>query len=160
MGNYWMHQTLPGTMIQTISIQFHQRLLYKVCLSFTTFWATTHFLLDQVYQCSHLTCATAGIRLAEAIAAEKLNKYGFSCRRFVIPCNVKASAKRKWPTANESHGDTVDTNTEDKTFAVTVSDGGSNGDSSDLESDNVEIRNKEVWLIVYLLILAVLTNWT
>jgi hypothetical protein len=29
-----------------------------------------------------------------------------------------------------------------------------------LESDDVEIRNKEVWSIIYLLILAVLTNWT
>ena len=144
MGNYWTHQTLPGTMIQTISIQFHQCLPYKVCLSFITFQATTHFLSDQVHQCSRPTRATAGIWLAEAIAAEKLDEYSFSCRRFVIPRDAKASAKRKQPTADESRDDAVDTDTEDKTFAVTVSDGGSNGDSSDLESDDVEIRNKEV----------------
>ena len=160
MGNYWMHQTLPGTMIQTISIQFHQCLLYKVCLSFTTFQVTTHFLSDQVYQRSYLTHATAGIQLAEAITAEKLNEYDLSCCWFVIPHDVKASAKRKWPTTDESHSDAVDTNTEDKTFAVTVSDGGSNGDSSDLDSNNVIIRNKEVWSISSLLISAVHTNWT
>ena len=91
--------------------------------------------------------ASAGTRLAEVIAAEKLDKYGSSCRHFILPCDAKASAKRKQPTADESRGGEaiqVDTDTEDKTFAISVSEGGCNNNSLDSDSDEIEIGNEEV----------------
>lgn len=88
--------------------------------------------------------ATAGARLAEAIATEKLDEYGVACRRFVLPRDAKASAKRKRPTTNEPRGDAIDTDTEDKTFAISVSEGGRDSDSLDSDSDVLEIGNEEV----------------
>ena len=38
---------------------------------------------------------TAGTQLTEAIAAEKLDENGLSCRCFILPCDAKASAKCK-----------------------------------------------------------------
>src|SRR6266849_5886945 len=59
------------------------------------FWRQLIFLSGQVGQRSHPIRATAGARLAEAIAAEKLNEDGSSCCRFILPRDVKASTKRK-----------------------------------------------------------------
>jgi hypothetical protein len=36
----------------------------------------------------------------------------------------------------------------DKTFAISVSKGGCDDDSLDSDSDGIEIRNKEVWIIL------------
>jgi hypothetical protein len=111
-------------------------------------------LSGQVGQCSCPIRATAGTRLAEAIAAEKLNEYGSLCRCFILPRNAKTPAKRKQPTTDESHGVSggdaiqVDTDTEDKTFAISVSEGGCDDDSPDSDSDGIEIKNEEVWIIL------------
>jgi hypothetical protein len=86
----------------------------------------------------------AGTRLAQAIAAEKLDKYRVFCRRFVLPHNTKASGKCKRPTTDESRGNAIDTDMEDKTFVISVSEGGCSDDSPDLDSDDIEIGNKEV----------------
>jgi len=103
-------------------------------------------LSGQVCQRSRAIRATAGIRLAEAIAAEKLDEYGQSCRRFILPRDAKVSAKRKRPTTNESHGDViqVDTDTDDKNFSVSVSEGGCDDDSPDSDNNDIEIGNEEV----------------
>ncbi|KAI0000617.1 hypothetical protein BJV74DRAFT_794312 [Russula compacta] len=80
----------------------------------------------------------------QAIAAKKLNKYGSSCHCFIKPCNAKASAKCKQPTINESHGDAIDSDTEDKTFVITVSSNNNcNNNLSDLASDDIEIGNNK-----------------
>jgi hypothetical protein len=111
-------------------------------------------LSGQVGQRSRPIHATAGTRLAEAIAAEKLDEYGSSCRHFILPCNAKTPVKRKRPTTDESHGVgggdaiQVDNDTEDKTFAISVSEGGCDDNSSDSDSDGIEIRNEEVWIIL------------
>lgn len=135
-----------------IPIQFNQHLRSKkVCLLniLITFCATTHVFAGQVSQRSRPLRATAGTRLAEAIAAEKLDEYGLSCRRFTLPQDAKVSAKRKRPTTNESRGrgDTIDTDTEDKTFTASVSEGGSDDNSPDSDSDGIEIGNEEVRLL-------------
>ncbi|KAI0260399.1 hypothetical protein BGY98DRAFT_940781, partial [Russula aff. rugulosa BPL654] len=64
--------------------------------------------------------STAGTRLAEVIAAEKLDEYGSSCRRFILPRDAKAPAKRKRPTTDMTHSDAiqVDSDPEDQTFAI------------------------------------------
>jgi hypothetical protein len=121
---------------------------------FIRFWRQLIFLSGQVGQRSRPIRATAGARLAEAIAAEKLDEYGSSCRRFIIPRDAKVSAKRKRPVTDAScdiGGDAiqVDTDVEDKTFAISVSEGGCNDDSSDSESDGVEIGNEEVCLALF-----------
>jgi hypothetical protein len=144
MASYSMPQKSPGTMIQMIPFRFNQRLGYKVCLPLSCFRPQLIFLSDQVGQCSRPIRATAGTRLAQAIAAEKLDEYGVSCRRFVLPRDAKASGKRKRPTTDESRGNAIDTDTEDKTFAISVSEGGCSDDSPDLDSDDIEIGNKEV----------------
>jgi hypothetical protein len=56
------------------------------------------------------------------------------------------SAKRKRPTTNESRGNViqVDTDTEDKTFTISVSKGGYDDDSPDSGSDDIDIGNEEV----------------
>ncbi|KAH9160626.1 hypothetical protein EDB89DRAFT_871052 [Lactarius sanguifluus] len=88
---------------------------------------------------------TGGTRLAEAIAAEKLDEFGNpvqSSRRRTTGIrspNHRASAKRKRTTADNAT--TVDTDTEDKTFIGPVTSGGSD-DGSD--SDDVDIGNKEI----------------
>ena len=89
----------------------------------------------------------AGTRLAEVIATEKLDEYGSSCHHFILPRDAKASAKRKQPTVDESCGGDaiqVDTDTKDKTFAISVSEGRCNNNSSDLDSNEIEIGNEEV----------------
>ncbi|KAF8495508.1 hypothetical protein F5888DRAFT_1615702 [Russula emetica] len=98
----------------------------------------------QVGQCSRPIRATAGARLAEAIAAEKLNEDGSSCRHFILPRVVKASTKCKRPITAVPDDDAiqVDTNVEDKTFVIPVSDGGHN--LPDLDSNDVEIGNNEI----------------
>ncbi len=97
---------------------------------------------------SHPSCATAGTRFAKALAAEKLDEYGASCQRFIRPRDAKVPAKRKRPTTNESHGNVINTDTEDQTFvAIPVSDGKGDDDSVDSESDDIEIGNEEVCLI-------------
>jgi hypothetical protein len=118
-------------------------------------------LSGQVEQRSRPIRATAGTRLAEAIAAEKLDEYGTSCRRFILPRDAKASAKRKRPATDTLHGDAViavNTDTEDKDFTISVSEGERDDDSSDSGSDGIEIGNNEVWMIIsrsfwYMLIL-------
>jgi len=92
-------------------------------------------------------CATAGTQLAEAITAEKLNENGVSCRHFILP-HAKASAKRKQPATNVSHGDAIDTDSEDETYADPVSEGGCDDDSPDSSDDDIEIGNGEVWIIL------------
>jgi len=109
-------------------------------------------LSGQVGQRSRPIRASAGTRLAEAIAAEKLDEYGSSCRRFIVPRDAKLSAKRKRPTTDESRGVgggnviQVETDTEDKTFAISVSEGGCDDESPDSDSDGIEIGNEEVWI--------------
>lgn len=107
----------------------------------------THFRLGQRLRPIR---TTAGTRLADALAAEKLNENGLSCRRFIQPRDAKASAKRKRPTSATTdnlklHGDAMDTDTEDKTFAISVSGGECDDDLSDSDSDDIEIGNNEVW---------------
>jgi len=102
-------------------------------------------LSGQVGQRSRPTCATAGTRLAEAITTEKLDENGQSCRRFILCHDAKASAKHKRPTTNDSCGDAIDTDTEDETFAVPVSEGGSDGNSLDSDIDEIEVGNEEVY---------------
>jgi len=104
-------------------------------------------LSGRVGQRSHPICATAGTRLAEAIAAEKLDENGVSCCRFVLP-HAKVSAKRKQPTTNVSRGDAIDTDSEDETYADPVSEGGCDDDSPDSSDDDIEIGNGEVWIIL------------
>jgi hypothetical protein len=91
--------------------------------------------------------ASAGSRLAEAIAAEKLDEYGSSCRRFIRPQDAKSSssAKRKRPITDESLGGAIDSDMEDKSYAIPVSDG-ADDDSPESEEDNIEVRNDEVWV--------------
>ena len=98
----------------------------------------------QVGQRSRPIRTTAGARLAEAITAEKLNEDGSSCCRFILPCDVKVSTKRKQPITAVLDDDAiqVDTDVEDKTSAIPVSDGGH--DSPDSDSNDVEIGNNEV----------------
>lgn len=100
------------------------------------------FLSGQVGQRSRPIRATAGTRLAEVIAAEKLDEYGSNCRRFIAPREAKAPAKRKRATTDV--GEAIDTDLDDGTFAISVSEGGCDDDSSDSDSDGIEIRNEEV----------------
>ena len=41
-------------------------------------------------------------------------------------------------------GEAIDTDIDDGTFAISVSEGGCDDDSSDSDSDGIEIRNEEV----------------
>jgi hypothetical protein len=96
--------------------------------------------------------ASAGTRLAEAIAAEKLDEYGSSCRRFIRPRDAKSSAKRKRPITDESLGGAIgDSDAEDKSYAISVSDG-ADDDSLESEEDNIEVRNDEVWVYLFNLV--------
>ena len=113
-------------------------------ISLSHFGQQLMFLSGQVSQRSRPVHATAGTRLAEAIAAEKLDEYGLSCRQFICPRDVKASPKRKRPTADESHGNAIETDKEDQTFAISVSKGGCDDNSLDSDSDDIEIRNEKV----------------
>jgi hypothetical protein len=108
---------------------------------------------EQVGQRSRPIRTSAGSRLAEAIAAEKLDEYGSSTRRFILPRDAKTSTKRKRLNTDKSRGVggndaiEVDTDTEDKTFAIEVSEGGCDDNSSDSDSDGIEIGNEEVCLV-------------
>jgi len=106
------------------------------------------FLSGRVSQRSHPIHTTAGTRLAEAIAAEKLDENGVSYRRFVLPHHAKVSAKRKRPATNVSRGNAIDTDTEDETYAGPVSEGECDDDSPDSSNDDIEIGNDEVWIIL------------
>ena len=116
-------------------------------LNFITISQWLIFLSGGHGQCSCPIHASSGTWLAEVIATEKLNEYGSSCHRFILPCDANASAKCKQPTVDELHGGEaiqVDTDTEDKTLAISVSEGGCNNNLSDSDSDEIEIGNKEV----------------
>jgi len=102
-------------------------------------------LSGQVGQRSCPTCATASTRLAEAIAAEKLDENGQSCCRFILHHDAKASTKCKQPTTNDLCGDAINMDTEDEMFAVPVSEGGSNGNSLDSDVNEIEVGNEEVY---------------
>ena len=83
--------------------------------------------------------------LADTIAAEKLNEYRSLCCRIIQPRDARASAKRRRPATDESHGGEAtqgNTNTEDKTFAISVLEGSSGSDS-----DGLEVGNDEVCII-------------
>jgi hypothetical protein len=114
------------------------------------------FLPDRVGRRSRPVRSTAGTRLAEAIAAEKLDENGVSCRWFVLPRDAKVSAKRKRPIADGSHHDrdAIATDVEDETYADPVSEGGGDDDSSNSSDDDIEIRNDEVRIRLFLLISA------
>jgi hypothetical protein len=144
MASYSTPQKSPDTMIQMIPFRFNQCLGYKVCLPLSRFGPQLIFLSDQVGQRSCPIRATAGTQLAQAIAVKKLDKYGVSCCRFVLPRDTKVSGKHKRLTTDESCGNAIDTDTEDKTFVISVSEGGCSDDSPDLDSDDIKIGNKEV----------------
>ena|SRR5712671_6250365 len=108
-------------------------------------WQQLIHLSGQVGQRSRPTCATAGTRLAEAITTEKLDENGQSCCRFILRHDAKASAKHKRPTTNDSCGDAINTDMEDETFAVPVSEGGSDGNSLDSDVNEIEVGNEEVY---------------
>jgi hypothetical protein len=95
----------------------------------------------------------------EAIAAEKLDEFGnASSWCFIQPPNARglprATAKHKRTTADSTDPtdptatnptDQIDTDTEDQTFAISVSDGGSESSDDDTDSDGIEeIGNEEV----------------
>ena len=82
------------------------------------------------------------MQLAKVIAAEKLNKYGSNCQRFIAPREAKAPTKRKWATTDV--GEAIDTNIDNGTFAISISKGGCDDDSLDSDSNGIEIRNEEV----------------
>ncbi len=117
--------------------------------NFVTFWQQLIFLSGQVSQCSCPIHATAGTKLAEVIAAKKLDKNGLSCHCFILPCNAKASAKCKQSTTNESCHNAINTNIKDKTFVISVFKSESDDNSLDSDSDNIKIRNEEVWIILF-----------
>jgi hypothetical protein len=80
-----------------------------------------------------------GTQLATALAAEKLNKFGnpipASHWHPMQPVKSRASTKCKQTTTDDI--DTTDT--EDKTFAASATE-----DGSDEDSDAMEISNREV----------------
>jgi len=148
MENYSTPQKLPGTMTQTIPIQSDK----KVRLPFIIFWwsLVAHFLSGQAAQVDQISHrirplrSTAGARLAEAIAAEKLDEFGSSCRRFITPRDPKTPAKRKRPPTDVLCADTVDTDVDDGTFVIAVTEGESDSSSN----SGVEIGNEEVCTVL------------
>jgi hypothetical protein len=78
------------------------------------------------------------MRLAAAIAAEKLDEFGDPVPAFhqspTQPVKSRASAKRK-----RTADDVDTTDTEDKTFAASATE-----DGSDEDSDAMEVSNEEV----------------
>lgn len=89
---------------------------------------------------------TAGTRLAEAIAAEKLDEFGKptpSSRRLNPPLRAhpRPSAKRKRTAGDVTGPVVIDTDVEDKSF-TSGSDGLSDDDSDimDLEIGNEEVQ--------------------
>lgn len=105
---------------------------------FFTVILTRLFILSELGLRSRPVRATAGARLAEAIAAERLDEFGntTSSTRRLNPSRVLSKRKRLSPDANG-----VDSDPEDKTFGDT--DGGSD-DNDDPDTDVMEIGNKEV----------------
>jgi len=100
--------------------------------------------VTQVDQISQHICplrSTAGAHLVEAIAAKKLDKFGSSCCRFISPHDPKMPAKCKPPPTDVLCADTIDTDVDDRTFAITVFKGESNASSS---NSGIEIGNEEV----------------
>ena len=149
MVNCSMPQRSPGTMTRMMPIQFNQHLRCKKVSPPVTFRGRQlTFLFSQVGQRSRPIRSTAGTRLAEAIATEKLDEYGSSCRCFTLPHDAKAPAKCKRPTTDVSPSDAiqVESDPEDQDFTIPVSEGGSDDDSSHSDSDDVEIANEEVCL--------------
>ena len=94
---------------------------------------------------SHPVRAMTGTRLAEAIAAEKLDEFGKPLqsyhRRLIQPIkhNSKPSVKRKRTTGG---GD--ETDVEDQTYTSTVEDGLDDDEDDDDVSEVIEISNEEV----------------
>ena len=94
------------------------------------------FILSESGLRSRPVRATAGARLAEAIAAERLDEFGNPITRRLNPSRLLSKRKRLSPDA-----DGVDSDPEDKTFGD--ADGGSNSDD-DSDTDIMEIGNEEV----------------
>ena len=103
------------------------------------------YFSGQLGQHSHPTHTTAGMQLADAITADKLDEYRSLCHCLIQPCDARASAKCRWPAADESCGGEAtqgDTNTEDKTFTISILEGLLGSDS-----DGLEVGNNEVYII-------------
>ena len=94
--------------------------------------------------------ATAGTRLAEAIAAEKLDEFGKptpSSRRLNPPLRAhpRPSAKHKRTAGDDTGPVVINTDVEDKSF-TSGSDGSSDDDSDIMD---LEIGNEEVRCVLY-----------
>ncbi|KAF8485258.1 hypothetical protein DFH94DRAFT_792116 [Russula ochroleuca] len=96
---------------------------------------------------------TSGTRLAEAIAAEKLDeslpRATAKCKRTTTnptnPTNPTATNPTATNPTATNPTDQIDTNTEDQTFTISVSEGGSESSDDDTDSDGIEeIGNEEV----------------
>jgi hypothetical protein len=81
----------------------------------------------------------------KAIAAEKLDEFGkpthSSSRRIIQPQHPKSSAKHKRTATDGALN--IDTDTEDKTFEGSGTEGGS-GSDDDSDGGVLEIANEEV----------------
>ena len=125
---------------QTTSVQVKEGAVFKP-IPFGD--RTDNRLIVLLGQRSRPIRAVTGTRLAEAIAAEKLDEFGNPTQvpRQRLVRAVQASTgtgKRKQTTA-----DTIDTDAEDETFiSSVVADGSESSDGS--ESDAMEISNEEV----------------
>ena len=98
MGNFSMPQGLLGTTIQTIPIQSNRCLGPLGNKKVMCLWLAYigKFILVRSSRSTLMPIrTTAGTQLTEAIAAEKLDENGLSCRCFILPHDVKVSAKRK-----------------------------------------------------------------
>jgi hypothetical protein len=88
--------------------------------------------------------ATSGARLAEAIAAEKLDEFGnvarTSHRRFTQSHNLKRARVKRKRATKDDHA----TDEEDEDFTSPSAEEGSDDDEND--SDVMEISNEEVRL--------------
>jgi hypothetical protein len=91
-----------------------------------------HFLGSD--QRSRPVRATAGTRLAAALAAEKLDEFGKACRRGAAQPLKPRGLKRKRATMDDD-----DTDADDQNFAASSTEDGS--DSEILEISNEEVRS-------------------
>jgi hypothetical protein len=84
--------------------------------------------------------ATAGTRLAAAIAVEKLDEFEnpvqSSRRRVAQPLKPKNPAKRKLAVVDD-----IDTDADDNNFTASSTDDGSDDTSDVMEISNGEVRN-------------------
>jgi hypothetical protein len=98
-------------------------------------YSTNTFWSDQ--QRSRPVRATAGTRLAAALAAEKLDEFGNSCRRLggLAQSLKPRGLKRKRATMDDD-----DTDAEDQNFAASSTEDGSDDHSEILEISNEEVR--------------------